>query len=327
MEGQINSALRYLTDDRCGVVLSLNDDVMKQLHEKHPKAQPAKLGSLLFGPDEEVHESANNEITGENIREAALRTKGARGPSNVDANGFQRVFVCKSFKKSANGFQKILVCKSFKKSASNLCDSLATLTRRLCTECIDPATIKPILESRLIPLKKANGEVGPIGVGEVIRRIIGKCVTKVLKQDILESSGPLQVCAGHKSGSEAALHAMSSLFQHEDTDAVLLVDASNAFNSLNRAAVLHNIRIVCPAVATFAINTYRASARLFVTGGKELVSAEGTTQGDPLAMCLYALSLQPLISRLQTISQAKQCRFQMMRPGLLINTEHQGVVG
>ena len=64
--------------------------------------------------------------------------------------------------------------------------------------------------------------------------------------------------------------------------------------------------IVCPAVATFAINTYRASARLFVTGGKELVSAEGNTQGDLLAVCLYALSLQPLISRLQAVSQTKQ---------------------
>ena len=293
IEGQINSALRYLTDDGCGGVLSLNDDVKRQLHEKHPKAQPTKLGSLLFGPVDEVHESAYNEITGEMIREAALRTKGAGGSSNVDANGFQR----------------ILASKSFKKSASYLCDALATLTHRLCTEYIDPATIEPILASRLIPLDKGNGEVRPIGVGEVIRRIIGKCVTKVVKQDILESSGSLQVCAGHKSGSEAAVHAMNSLFQLEETNAVLLVDASNTFNSLNRAAALHNIRIVCPVVATFAINTYRASARLFVTGCKELVSAEGTTQGDPLAMCLYALSLQPLISRPQAVSQAKQCWF------------------
>ena len=38
-------------------VLSLTDDVMKQLYDKHPKPQPAKLGSLLFGPVEEVHES------------------------------------------------------------------------------------------------------------------------------------------------------------------------------------------------------------------------------------------------------------------------------
>jgi len=138
---------------------------------------------------------------------------------------------------------------------------------------MDPATIEPTLESRLIALDKGNGEVRPIAAGEVIRRIIGKCVTKVLKQDILDSSGSLQVRARHKSGSEATVHAMNSLFQQEDTNAVLLGDASNAFNSPNRAAALYNIRIVCPAVATFAINTYRASARLFVTGGKELVSA------------------------------------------------------
>ena len=173
--------------------------------------------------------------TGEMIREAALRTKGAGGPSNVDANGFQR----------------ILASKSFKKSGSNLCDALATLTLRLCTEYIDPTTIEPIL-SRVT----GNGEVRPIGVGEVIRRIIGKCVTKVTKQNILESSGLLQVCAGDKSGSEAAVHAMHSLFEHEETDAVLLVDASNAFNSLNRAAALHNILwVLCPALPTFAINT------------------------------------------------------------------------
>ena len=39
LEGQIISALWCLTDDGCGGVLSLNDDVMKQLHEKHPKEQ------------------------------------------------------------------------------------------------------------------------------------------------------------------------------------------------------------------------------------------------------------------------------------------------
>ena len=91
------------------------------------------------------------------------------------------------------------------------------------------------------------------------------------------------MCAGLRSGSEAAVHAMHSIFEDEETDAVLLVDASNAFNALNRAAALHNIRVLCPPLATYAINTYRQPARLFITGGSELKSAEGTTQGDPLA--------------------------------------------
>ena len=62
-------------------------------------------------------------------------------------------------------------------------------------------------------------------------------------------------------------------------------------------------------IAVYAINTYRQTARLFIVGGKELVSAEGTTQGDPLAMALYALSIQPLITCLQSKSSSKQCWF------------------
>ena len=109
-------------------------------------------------------------------------------------------------------------------------------------------------------------------------------MTKVTKQDIGESSGSLQVCARHKSGSETAVHAKNSLFQHrEETDSV----ASGCVKSLqltkNRAAALHNIRDLCLALATFAINTCRSPARLFETGVKELISAEGTTQGRSLS--------------------------------------------
>ena len=291
MEGQISSALRYISENDVGGVLPLTDDVLQQLREKHPEAQEAKLGSLVFGPVEDFPDSIYQQINGEMIREAALRTKGSGGPSCVDAVGFKR----------------ILACKSFKRSRTNLCDSLAILTKRLCTEYVDPLTIEPILANRLIPLDKGNGEVRPIGVGEVIRRIIGKCVSRVGKQDVIDACGATQVCAGHKSGSEAAIHAMHNIFESDETDAALLIDASNAFNSLNRAAALHNVRVLCPIIATYAINTYRAPARLFVIGGKELLSSEGTTQGDPLAMSLYAISLQPLITLLGIRSSAKQC--------------------
>ena len=133
----------------------------------------------------------------------------------------------------------------------------------------------------------------PIGVGEVLRRIMGKCVTKVTKPNVIDVSGSLRVCSGHKSGSEAAIHTMRELFEHDNSDAVLLIDASNAFNSLNRAAALHNIRVLCPSIATYAINTDREPTRLFIVGRQELRSFEGTMQGNSLAMSLYAISLQP----------------------------------
>ena len=145
------------------------------------------------------------------------------------------------------------------------------LARRLSTElATSPATIEPILASRFIPPVKGNGEVRPIGAEEVIKRIIAKCVTRVTKQDIIEASGSLQVCAGRKSGAEAAIHAMHDIFEGDDTDAMLLIDASKAFNSLKRASALHSVAVLCPALATYATNTYRAPVLLFVTSGKEL---------------------------------------------------------
>ena len=127
---------------------------------------------------------------------------------------------------------------------------------------------------------------------------------------MINASGAMQVCAGQKSGREAAIQAMCNNFGADETDTALLVDASNASNSLNRGAALNNIRVLCPLIATYVINICRASARLFEVGGGELQSAKGTTQGHPLAMLMYAISLQPLISLIHNnYSTAKQCWF------------------
>ena len=53
-------------------------------------------------------------------------------------------------------------------------------------------------------------------------------------KEIKEVAGPLKTCAGHGAGAEAAIHAMKSIFGSEETDAVLLIDVSNAFNCFNR---------------------------------------------------------------------------------------------
>ena len=81
---------------------------------------------------------------------------------------------------------------------------------------------------RLIPLDKCPG-VRPIGVGEVVRRIIEKAVMKIVKYDLQEAVGATQLCAGQEAGCEAAVHAMEQIFADEDTEAIILVDATNAF--------------------------------------------------------------------------------------------------
>ena len=139
----------------------------------------------------------------------------------------------------------------------------------------------------------------PIGIGEVIRRIIGKTVIATVKSQIVQCAGPLQLCAGQRSGCEAAVHAMTQAFDQDESEAILLVDAANAFNSINRKVLLHNIQYLCPVLAIYTINCYQSPSRLFVQGGKEISSAEGTTQGDSIAMPIYAIGITPLLREIK----------------------------
>ena len=111
-------------------------------------------------------------------------------------------------------------------------------------------------------------------------------------------------CSGLPAGLEAAVCAMQLLYDDDDTEGILLVDAKNAFNSLNREAALHNVRFLCPSLATVLQNCYQAPSRLIVAGGGELSSEEGITQGDPLSMSFYALATVPLAQHLQRCCSA-----------------------
>ena len=121
-----------------------------------------------------------------------------------------------------------------------------------------------------------------------------------MKEEIKEAAGPLQVCADHSAGSEAAIHAMSQVFVEEGTDGILLIDANNAFNQMNRSVALHNIQITCKEMSLYIINTYRSSSRLFICGGGEIFSQEGATQGGPLAMPWYSVNTSIMIQSLRT---------------------------
>ena len=56
------------------------------------------------------------------------------------------------------------------------------------------------------------------------------------------------------------------MYEGDDVEGILLVDASNAFNALNRKAALHNIQYNCPELSTFVRNIYGCQAELFVSG-------------------------------------------------------------
>ena len=106
--------------------------------------------------------------------------------------------------------------------------------------------------------------VRPIGICDIIRCIIARSVLSITRLDLLEASGFLQLCTGQIAGVEVGINAVRSCFNEESTEEVLLVDATNAFNSFNRNSALLNIRHLCLAITTVVISCYREPADLFV---------------------------------------------------------------
>ena len=151
---------------------------------------------------------------------------------------------------------RILV--SFKSASQELCEAVAEVLRHLATNHVDHEGLNPLLNNCLIPLDKDPG-VRPVGTGEVLCRIVGRSLITVLKNDITQAAEISQVCAGHPAGCEAAIDALRRrVFASMSTDAVLQGDSDNAFNRLNCAVALYNIRFICSPLATVLGNIYRS---------------------------------------------------------------------
>ena len=285
--GKTSSAIRMLSqEEQGGGVLSLEDRIGERsvrdiLLEKHPPAEPLHPEAVIGGkPPPAPHAIAFAALTRDVIRQVSLHTQGSAGPSGMDATAWRRM------------------CTAFDSASDDLCDALAACARRIASTYVDPASLEAYTACRLVPLDKQPG-VRPIGIGEVVRRIVGKAIMRVVGPAIEMATGCLQLCGGQDCGIEAAIHAMRQVFDQDDVEGILFADASNAFNRMNRAVCLQNVQHVCPEFAMVAINTYRSPSRLFVDG-ESIMSCEGTTQGDPLAMPLYALAMVPLIRRIAT---------------------------
>ena len=286
-EGKIGAALKFLDENADDAVLQVTPSVLEKLKRLHPQAAEIQPHTLMEGPINQVSPTLFESITEQEVLKAANYTQGSGGPSLLDAKQWRR----------------ILGSKHFKNEGKELRETIARFAKKIATEIVDPSTLEAYVASRLIPLNKSPGEVDPqvrpIGVGEVLRRIVGKTISWALAEEVQEAGGSLQVSTGLKGGAEAAIHAMKEIFSNESTDGVILVDAENAFNKLNRQVALHNMQYLCPPLATILINTYRKPTRLFIVGGGEISSMEGTTQGDTLAMQFYGISTRPIIEKLK----------------------------
>ena len=173
LRGNVNKALRLLDQTTNKGVLPITDDTIRQLHEKHPVGEPQHDEMLLNGPIQHVHPIIFDDINGELVQKVAMRMKGAAGPSCYDSDDWKT----------------ILVSRQFGSSSGDLCDAVANVAKTLCTEDRTvQGGVSALMACRLIPLDKDPG-LRPIGIGEVLRRIIGKIVVYILKSELTRGCG------------------------------------------------------------------------------------------------------------------------------------------
>ena len=108
----------------------------------------------------------------------------------------------------------------------------------------------------------------------------------------------LGVCS--PNGAESLVHLVKLISSDPDTllssKNCLLVDFSNAFNSINRSALFKEVHDM-PSLSSLVEFSYGVQSHLLF-GEHAILSGRGVQQGDPLGPLLFSLVLQPIVERI-----------------------------
>ena len=189
-------------------------------------------------------------------------------------------------------------------SADSFLDQLTTLVSFLSNGQACPAAAPFLAGANLVAVPKPKGGLRPIAIGEVLRRLTGKCLMESVQTAAREHFFPAQIGVAVPGGAEAAVHAVRAwTTQHAQASSKVLVklDFANAFNSVSRQQVLASARSQFPSLPRWVHWCY-GEASYLQFGGSVLQSAGGVQQGDPLGPLLFAAAVQPLATQLQQSS-------------------------
>ena len=258
------------------------------MKEKHPSTSPLSIPSDPVPPPDRVTE-------GDVI--STLRsfpTGTAPGPSGLRAIHLTEAVFCLSPDR-----------------ANYALINLTMFVNKLCAGQLPPSIAPFLCGASLLPCKKKCGGLRPIAVGEVLRRLTSKCVSRAFHSQTSSILAPLQLGVGIPAGCKAIVHAVSNMLADTavlPTDHItLLVDFSNAFNLVDRGIMFMEIRQRIPYMAAWMESCYGSQPILYLSD-HTISSCCGVQQGDPLGPLGCALALHPIAEKIKAEV-----------PGLLVN--------
>ena len=125
-------------------------------------------------------------------------------------------------------------------SSAGLLEQLTALVNLLARGDACGAVAPFLAGARLVAVPKPKGGLRPIAVGELLRRLTGKCLLEAVREGARDFFWPAQVGVAVPAGAEKAVHATRAWVDSHSwaTDKVLVkLDFANAFNCVDRGAV------------------------------------------------------------------------------------------
>ena len=138
-----------------------------------------------------------------------------------------------------------------------------------------PEDVRPwVCGASLMALRKLNGSLRPVAVGETLRRLCSKVCVDLMGSSVHSILEPVQVGVQTRFGCEAVVHTTRHWAHtfRDDLDRVLvLIDLANAFNCVSRGAVLSTVRTHFPWLAPWADSCYRYDSNLLLAAHRSTV--------------------------------------------------------
>ena len=175
-------------------------------------------------------------------------------------------------------------------------NTLAAITNKMSAQPMIAEDIEPLLAVRMIAIEKTEKEFRPVGIGEIIKRVIAKVVARAIRDEVKEVTGSRQ-CSGLEGACEAAVKAMDQMYK--EGKVVIVLDAENAYNNLKRNGAMRTAARELPEAYQILKNFYENPIKAHYNG-KSFLIEEGTVQGCPLSTAMYDLGVQPLAKEMET---------------------------
>ena len=261
--------------------LNRDEQTEKALRDKHPKAQQAPNLDDLAAPVRDDVPELDSTLVKRMIK-SFPRGSGA-GPTGLRAQHLLNAIT------SDHGDEAI-------GQLTSLCNLLARGEA--------PSNLAAYLGgASLMALEKPGGGVRPIAIGEVLRRLVAKCLCKLHEGEAYSYLWPRQIGVAAPLGAEVGSHTVRQWYErHRDTtgNLIFVADFENAFNTVDREVFLREARHRMPGLSRWVEWCYSSPSNLFFDG-TIIPSEVGVQQGDPIGPLLFALALQPVIEQLGNI--------------------------